>query len=81
MLGRPGHLRLKAQTGIQERIDRMSMDRTTVLPVDHQLSKLFTKNNVEKILQTKPVIKTTEEIQEVTRELNRFSPSLAGSNF
>ena len=40
----------------------MSMDRTTVLPVDHQLTKVYTKNNVEKILQTKPVIKTTEEI-------------------
>ena len=69
MLGRPGHLRVKAQTGIQERLDRMSMERTTVLPLDPQLSKLYTKNNVEKILQKKPVIKTTEEVQEVTKEL------------
>lgn len=51
MLGRPGHLRVKAQSGIQQQIDRMSMERTKVLPLDPSLSKLYRRNTVEESLQ------------------------------
>ena len=47
MLGRPGHIRLKAQSSIQQQLDRMSMERTKVLPVDHNLSKHFRNNTIE----------------------------------
>ena len=47
----------------------MSKERTRELPLDATLNKLYSKNNVEKQLQKKPVIKTTEEVQEVTKEL------------
>lgn len=40
----------------------MSMERTRELPLDHTLNKLYSKNNVEKKLQKKPIIKTTEEV-------------------
>ena len=37
MLGRPGHLRVKAQSSIQEQLDRMSMERPRVLDPDLSL--------------------------------------------
>ena len=75
MLGRSGHLRVKAQSGIQQRIDRMSMERPRELPIDPHLSQLYKKNGIEKTLQAKPDmnIKTSEDLENVTRELSRFN--------
>ena len=50
MLGRSGHLRVKAQSGIQQRIDRMSMERPRELPIDPHLTQLYRKNGIEKTL-------------------------------
>jgi len=50
MLGRP-HLRVKAQTNMQQLIDRMSMERPRNLPVDPLLEKLFKKDTLEKSIQ------------------------------
>ena len=50
MLGR-SHLRVKAQSSIQEQLDRMSMERTKVLPLDPSLSVLNRRNTVEHSLQ------------------------------
>jgi len=71
MLGRSGHLRAKAQSGIQQQIDRMSMDTTSVLPRDPKLMRLFRQNSVEKILQAKPDVsnKTNRDMEAVNREL------------
>ena len=46
MLGR-SHLRVKAQSSIQEQLDRMSMERTKVLPLDPSLQMLYRRNTVE----------------------------------
>ena len=47
MLGRPGHLRVKAQSSIQQQLDRMSMERPKVLDVDPGLSKAYRNNTIE----------------------------------
>ena len=53
----------------------MSMERPRVLPEDAQLTQLYKKNGIEKTLQARPDmnIKTSEDLENVTRELSRFS--------
>ena len=51
MLGRSGHLRVKAQSSIQQQLDRMANERTRVLPLDRNLAEMFRKNTVEDSLQ------------------------------